>query len=166
MLVGNALVHKEYKRRWRAVKDLRDVYVRFNQAASWYDRYNMSRNYKLKEKWFDYLWALNIEQFNADIWKEMLKSHKHSPELSPSPCNLRETFDFATPYAEWWLAKLLHLVRLTHWVLPYPTHLTLIASTKTNHNTGLKKRMMWFSSVYANPEKVTLPLKDHPQNPS
>ncbi|KAK6591396.1 hypothetical protein H4I96_12393 [Botrytis cinerea] len=49
MLVGNALVHKEYKRRWRAVKDLRDVYVRFNQAASWYDRYNMSRNYKLKE---------------------------------------------------------------------------------------------------------------------
>ncbi|KAK6591437.1 hypothetical protein H4I95_05690 [Botrytis cinerea] len=233
MLVGNALVHKEYKRRWRAVKDLRDVYVRFNQAASWYDRYNMSRNYKLKEKWFDYLWALNIEQFNADIWKEMLKSHKHSPELSPlalqSQGNIRfcytgmkqlflvdgvvvsphfvtgnktrydkvndlldflfswrdhkerrgwahkpyriiaqKTFELIErhtdlQYAEWWLAKLLHLVRLTHWVLPYPTHLTLIASTKTNHNTGLKKRMMWFSSVYANPEKVTLPLKDHPQ---
>ncbi|PVH96290.1 hypothetical protein DM02DRAFT_687910 [Periconia macrospinosa] len=30
MLVGNLLMHAEYKRRWRAVKDLRDVFVRFN----------------------------------------------------------------------------------------------------------------------------------------
>jgi hypothetical protein len=37
VLVGNMLMHEEYKRRWRAVKDLRDVFVRFNQAKSWYD---------------------------------------------------------------------------------------------------------------------------------
>jgi hypothetical protein len=34
ILVGNVLMHEEYKRRWRAVKDLRDVYVRFSQAES------------------------------------------------------------------------------------------------------------------------------------
>ncbi|KAK6591266.1 hypothetical protein H4I96_00003 [Botrytis cinerea] len=234
ILVGSALVHKEYKRRWRAVKDLRDVYIRFNQAASWYDRYNMSRNSVLYHKWLNYLFALNLEQFNTDIWKEMLKSHKHSPELSPlafqSQGNLRfcytgmkrlfqvdgvvtpphfvtgnkmrynkvnELLDFLfswgdnkerrgwthKPYriilqrtfelierrrpgdgeAESWLKEFLYLVRLTHWVLPYPTHLNLIASTKTNHHAGLKRRMMWFSSVYANPEKVELPLRVHPQ---
>jgi len=30
ILVGNMLMHEEYKRRWRAVKDLRDIYIRFN----------------------------------------------------------------------------------------------------------------------------------------
>jgi hypothetical protein len=44
MLEGNLLMHKEYKRRWRAVKDLRDVFVRFNQAQAWYDRYDVDRN--------------------------------------------------------------------------------------------------------------------------
>jgi hypothetical protein len=30
ILVRNILIYEEYKRRWRAVKDLRDVYIRFN----------------------------------------------------------------------------------------------------------------------------------------
>jgi hypothetical protein len=30
ILIRNILIYKEYKRRWRAVKDLRDVYIRFN----------------------------------------------------------------------------------------------------------------------------------------
>jgi hypothetical protein len=34
MLVRNMLMYKEYKRRWRVVKDLRDVYICFNQAES------------------------------------------------------------------------------------------------------------------------------------
>ena len=34
ILVGNMLMHEEFKRRWRAVKDLRDFFIRFNQAAS------------------------------------------------------------------------------------------------------------------------------------
>ncbi|OBT54137.1 hypothetical protein VE04_06765, partial [Pseudogymnoascus sp. 24MN13] len=36
VLVGNLLMHEEYKRRWRAVKDLRNVFIRFNQAETWY----------------------------------------------------------------------------------------------------------------------------------
>ncbi|KAH6665073.1 hypothetical protein B0J14DRAFT_680785 [Halenospora varia] len=45
ILVGNVLIYEEYKRRWRAVKDLRDVYIRFTQAESWYDRYNVQQGY-------------------------------------------------------------------------------------------------------------------------
>jgi hypothetical protein len=83
ILVGNLLMHEEYKRRWRAVKDLRDVYIRFNQAESWFDRYNVRQSRPLLSKWMEYLYALNLEQFDADIWKAMLKSDKRSPELTP-----------------------------------------------------------------------------------
>ncbi|RAL58025.1 hypothetical protein DID88_009089 [Monilinia fructigena] len=72
ILVGNVLMHEEYKRRWRAVKDLRDVYIRFNQAESWYDRYHVQRSTALLGKWLEYLHALNLEQFDADIWKAYL----------------------------------------------------------------------------------------------
>jgi hypothetical protein len=41
LLVGNVLMYEEYKRRWRAVKDLQDVFVRFNQADSWYNCYHV-----------------------------------------------------------------------------------------------------------------------------
>lgn len=82
-------MHKEYKRRWRAVKDLRDVYVRFNQAESWYDRYNVPRSAPLLDKWLEYLHALNLEQFDADIWKAMLKCDKRSPELAPGAAEER-----------------------------------------------------------------------------
>ncbi|KIM92509.1 hypothetical protein OIDMADRAFT_62519 [Oidiodendron maius Zn] len=34
ILVGNILMHDKYKRWWRAVKDLRDIYIRFSQAES------------------------------------------------------------------------------------------------------------------------------------
>ena len=61
ILVGNMLVHEEYKRRWRAVKDLRDVFVRFNQAESWYNQYHIDTNQIMQEKWFEYLHVLNIE---------------------------------------------------------------------------------------------------------
>jgi hypothetical protein len=67
ILVGNVIMHEEYKRRWRAVKDLRDVYVRFNQAESWYDRYNVQNSSCLLDKWLEYLYVLNLEQFDTDI---------------------------------------------------------------------------------------------------
>ena len=75
ILVSNVLMHEEYKRRWRAVKDLRDVHIRFNQAESWYDRYNVRRSASLSDKWLEYLHVLNFEQFDTDIWKAMLKCH-------------------------------------------------------------------------------------------
>jgi hypothetical protein len=88
ILVGNLLMHDEYKRRWRAVKDLRDVHVRFNQAESWYDRYNIAHNPRLLTRWLEYLHALNLEQFDADVWKAMLKVNKRNSELAPD-ANLR-----------------------------------------------------------------------------
>ncbi len=80
MLVGNIIVHKEYKRRQRVVKDLRDVFIRFNQAKSWYNQYNMQNNPPLQHKWLEYLHALNLKQFDSDIQKAMLKNYKRSPK--------------------------------------------------------------------------------------
>ena len=238
ILVGNLLMHEEYKRRWRAVKDLRDVYVRFNQAESWYDQYNMQSNSRLLKAWLEYLQVLNIEQFDMDVWKAMAKASKSSsrnggisgelgggaiipeegfrfcyhdmkkmflvngvaspPHLvtgnkmrfekvmdllnflflwddeerlgwdhKPYRVILKKTFELVErrlgyQRADAWLDKFLHLVRLTHWVLPYPSNRALITSTKTNHSQGLKRRMMWFSVVYADPGLVELPLKSSP----
>jgi hypothetical protein len=231
LLVGNLLMHNEYRRRWRAVKDLRDVYIRFHQADAWYDQYNVCRSQGLLEKWLEYLHALNLEQFDSDVWKAMLKVNRGNQELTPEAmqCNgkveycyqgMKEMFlvdgvvcppHFVTgnrlrfervedllnflflwdekerlgwgnkPYrvilrrsfelieqrvnygrARQWLLEFLHLVRLTHWVLPYPSSVALISSTKTNQKTGLKGRKMWFSAVYANPEKVDLRFQSMP----
>ncbi|KAN0095005.1 hypothetical protein V8E51_015716 [Hyaloscypha variabilis] len=233
ILVGNLLMHEEYKRRWRAVKDLRDVYIRFNQAESWFDRYNVRHSRPLLSKWLEYLHALNLEQFDADVWKAMLKSDKRCPELTPGAVRqegeirfcyngMRRMFrvdgvpsppHFVTgnkmrfervgdlldflflweddkeragwgnkPYrailqktfelierrlgyrkADQWLDEFFHLVRLTHWVLPYPSNAAFIATTKTSRTQGLKGRMMWFSAVYADPDRVELPFRSHPR---
>lgn len=98
ILVGNVLMYEEYKRRWRAVKDLRDVYIRFTQAESWYDRYNVQRSTALLSKWLEYLHALNLKQFDMDIWKAMLKSHKRSPELTPDTIRQKGDFRFCQNY--------------------------------------------------------------------
>jgi hypothetical protein len=232
ILVGNMLMHEEYKRRWRAVKDLRDVYIRFNQAESWYDRYKVYNNPALLSKWLEYLHVLNLEQFDTDVWKAMIKANKRYPELTAEATQQKGEVQFCyrdmksmfsvdgviglphfvtgnkmrfervadllnflflwddgeerlgwgcKPYrailqksfelierrlgyrkAEKWLDEFLHLVRLTHWILPYPSNTGLIAATKTSSRQGLKRRMMWFSAVYANPEKVDLPFRSMP----
>jgi hypothetical protein len=232
MLVGNLLMHAEYKRRWQAVKDLRDVFVRFNQAESWYDRYSVQRSPRRLRKWLEYLHVLNIAQFDADVWTTMLAVHKRSPELSPQALEQKgdvaycyhgmkgmfstdgvicpphvvtgnkmrfervaELLDYlflwddgaersgwgCKPYrlilqktfelierrlsyrkASRWLDEFLHLVRLTHWILPYPSTTSLITSTKTSRRQGLARRMMWFSAVYAHPEQVELPFTSMP----
>lgn len=231
ILVGNLLMHEEYKRRWRAVKDLRDVFVRFNQADSWYERYNLQENRALLEAWLEYLHALNLEQFDMDVWKAMQKANRRSPELKPgiaplgsevrycyadmkkafvvdgTACPphlvtgnkmrfervmdllnflflwdeeerpgwgnkpyrvvLKQTFDLLERRlgyrpAEAWLDEFLHLVRLTHWILPYPSNKAFITCTKTSQRQGLTRRMMWFSAVYADPEAVQLPMEEPP----
>jgi hypothetical protein len=80
----NVLMYEEYNRRWRAVEDLRDVFIRFNQAESWYEKYNMRGNRGLEETWLEYLILLNIEQFDVDVWSALLKANEHSLELRPS----------------------------------------------------------------------------------
>jgi hypothetical protein len=224
ILVGNLLMHTEYKRRWQAVKDLRDVYVRFNQAEAWYTQYRLDESPRRVEKWLEYLHALNLQQFDADVWKTVLAAHKRNEELSPGAieqgCSvgysyhgMRDMFvvdgaagpphlvtgnkmRFTTidsllqflflwedgqerigwankPYraivqkshalverlhgyraAEDWLDEFFHLVRLTHWILPYPSNTALVASTKTSRAQGLQRRTMWFSVVYKRAEGV------------
>jgi hypothetical protein len=219
MLVGNMLVHKEYKRRWRAVKDLRDVFVRFNQASGWYSQYHLEQHPQWCDKWLEYLHALNLEQFDADVWKAMLAANKRAPELSPALvegdgriayCHkgMKDIFRVhgvaSGPYlvtgnkkrfaqvgdilnflfgwddkedrSSWaskpyrlilqksfemiegrlgrqralqWLREFHHLVRLTHWILPYPSKLALISSSKTSEKQGLTRRMIWFSAIYS-----------------
>ncbi len=65
--------------------------------------------------------------------------------------------------AERWFDEFFQLVRLTHWVLLYPSNASFIMSTKTSRTQGLKGRMMWFSAVYAHPKKVALPMLSHPR---
>ncbi|KFY09998.1 hypothetical protein V491_07848 [Pseudogymnoascus sp. VKM F-3775] len=232
VLVGNLLMHEEYKRRWRAVKDLRDVFIRFNQAVAWYGQYSMDGNARLQGVWLEYLHVLNLEQFDTDIWKTMLKANRRCPELRPEVIQKRMAGQFcyrdmkkmfqvdgqaspphvvtgnkmrfegvkdlvhflfmwddgkerrgweSKPYrvifqksfemierrlgysrAEKWLEEFFYLVRLTHWVLPYPSNTSLITLTKTSRSQGLRGRTMWFSAVYADPRHVQLPLRSAP----
>jgi hypothetical protein len=232
LLVGNLLMHAEYKRRWQAVKDLQDVFVRFDQAESWYDRYSVQRNPRRLRKWLEYMHVLTIAQFDADVWRAMLAVHRRSPELSPLALEqkgdvvhcyygmkgmfsvdgvicpphlvtgnkmqfeevakllnflflwddraerpgwgckpyrliLQKTFELLERRlgyrkASRWLDGFLHLIRLTHWILPYPSTTSLITSTKTSRRPGLTRRMMWFSAVYAHPEQVELPFQYMP----
>ncbi|KFY69396.1 hypothetical protein V496_00281 [Pseudogymnoascus sp. VKM F-4515 (FW-2607)] len=94
ILLGNLLMHKEYKRRWRAVKDLRDVYIRFNQAESWYKQYNMEDKQGLEKVWLEYLIALNLEQFDVDVQRAMLTASKRSHELRPDAAQLMDAMKF------------------------------------------------------------------------
>lgn len=94
VLVGNLLMHEEYKRRWRAVKDFRDVFIRFNQAETWYGQYSMDGNARLQGVWLEYLHVLNLEQFDMDIWKTMLKTNKRCPELRPEVIQKRMAGQF------------------------------------------------------------------------
>lgn len=64
--------------------------------------------------------------------------------------------------AERWLEEFFYLVRLTHWMLPYPSNTSLITTTKTSRSQGLRGRTMWFSAVYADPRRVQLPLRSPP----
>jgi len=233
ILVGNVLMHAEYKRRWQAVKDLRDVFVRFNQAEGWYHQHDVQTHPRRLEKWLEYLHVLNIEQFDLDVWKAMQAAHKRTQELSPIAltCNSNVSYCYkgmkdlflvngvvspphlvtgnkmrfetvghllnflflwedreerrgwsSKPYrvilqksfelvkrrlgdlsAREWLDKFFHLVRLTHWILPYPSNTSLISASKTSRSQGLTRRMMWFSAVYAHPDKVELPFETMPQ---
>jgi hypothetical protein len=43
----------------------------------------VQRSPLLLAKWLEYLYALNLEQFDIDIWKAMLKCNKRSSELTP-----------------------------------------------------------------------------------
>lgn len=84
MLAGNLLLHRQYQRRWRAVRDLRDVYVRLGQAEEWFGRHNLGggRGTGQQTAWLDYLHGLNLNQFDTDIASALKRSNKTHPELA------------------------------------------------------------------------------------
>ena len=84
MQAGNLLMHPEYKQRWEAVRDLRNVFYQFSQATEWYSQYNLQQDHRARRKWLEYLHALNLQQFDADICQHMCAAHKRNPELSRS----------------------------------------------------------------------------------
>lgn len=58
--------------------------MQFNQAIGWYQQYDVQQHPWLLQKWLEYLHALNLEQFDADLWSSMLAAHKSHPKLSPA----------------------------------------------------------------------------------
>lgn len=61
LIQGSMLLHREYRRPWRAVRDLRSVFVRLSQADAWFDEYDLSQHRQLRIKWLEYLLVLNID---------------------------------------------------------------------------------------------------------
>lgn len=91
LLAGNILIHAQYQRRWRAVRDLRDVYIRLGQADEWFIQHDIgggggggakTMNYRKQEKWLQFLHSLNLNQFDHDVASAMVKSHRAHPELA------------------------------------------------------------------------------------
>ena len=85
-------MHKEYKQRQQAVKDLQDVYVCFNQAKAQYDQYYMQQGLQLLDKQLEYLYTFNLKQFDTDTQKAMLKCYKQSLELTQEAIWLKGEF--------------------------------------------------------------------------
>ncbi|KAL5371460.1 hypothetical protein DPSP01_014256 [Paraphaeosphaeria sporulosa] len=65
--------------------------------------------------------------------------------------------------ADWWLDEFFYLVRLTHWILPYPLNKSLIMSTKESRSQGLWGRIMWFLAVFVDPSLVRLLFEGPPR---
>lgn len=95
MLAGNMLIYRQYQRRWRAVRDLRDVYIRLGQADEWFVQHHItdhdgagapSGRYRSVlervEAWLSFLHGLNLNQFDHDVATVMQRSHRAHPELA------------------------------------------------------------------------------------
>jgi hypothetical protein len=111
----------------------------------------------------------NLEQgeYEAEILQQLAAARTLAELKTRAVGGAQKSFDLIKRRlgyrkADKWLDEFFHLVRLTHWVLPYPSNSALIALTKTSRAQGLKGRMMWFSAVYADPERVELPFRSHP----
>jgi hypothetical protein len=104
LVVGNILIHQEYRRRWKAVKDLRDVFVRFSQAERWFSSHRLQDNTAARRKWLEYLLLLNIEQFDLDVNKEVKRL-------------ARRTNEGSKPIRHWSAQGLRRAIREPHFVL-------------------------------------------------
>lgn len=94
ILIRNLLIHAEYKCRWRVVKDLQDVFVRFNQVIGWYQQYSVQQHPQLLQKQLEYLHTLILEQFDTNVQSSMLAAYKSHLELSPAALRQDSTIMF------------------------------------------------------------------------
>ncbi|KAH8799181.1 hypothetical protein F5884DRAFT_640457, partial [Xylogone sp. PMI_703] len=152
IIQGSMLLHKEYHRRYRLVRDLRNVFIRQQEAERWFYEYDMAHNERLLRKWLEYLHGMNIEQFRADIWKTVSKMNDTHPELAPDVAHRLPEMQFCflgPDRARRWSNEFFHLMQLTHWILPCAGPRGVLQPTKNNQDQGLISRMMWFSVVYS-----------------
>ena len=54
-----------------------------HQATDWYQQYNVQQHPQLLRKWLEYLHALSLERFDADMWSSMLAAHRIRSKLLP-----------------------------------------------------------------------------------
>ena len=75
-------MHTKYRRRQVAVRDLQNVYFQFSQVVGQYQQYQIQQRPNLCKKQLKYLYALNLEQFNANIQLAMQTAQKNYSQLS------------------------------------------------------------------------------------
>ena len=84
-LAGNLLRHQQFKKKARQVKELKDVWVRFEQANQWFIKHDLQKPgpkaLDRQWQWLEYLICLVINQFDLDIFEAMLRNHTTNPEL-------------------------------------------------------------------------------------
>lgn len=89
LLVGNLLLHAEYRRRWKAVRNVRNTQVQLLQAHTWFQDHALQTRPDALATWLDYLHCLVIRQFDLDVWHEVHAQNKKYEELIPTAATQR-----------------------------------------------------------------------------
>jgi hypothetical protein len=74
LVAGNSLLHIEYGRQWKVIKDIRDVHARMWQANKWVKQYSVRKSRRNRNIWFEYLSNTVIELFQSEVWRAARKS--------------------------------------------------------------------------------------------
>ncbi|EGU72744.1 hypothetical protein FOXB_16747, partial [Fusarium oxysporum f. sp. conglutinans Fo5176] len=74
LVAGNSLLHIEYGRQWKVIKDIRDVHARMWQANKWVKQYSVRKSQRNRNIWFEYLSNTVIELFQSEVWRAARKS--------------------------------------------------------------------------------------------
>ncbi|KAK4441882.1 hypothetical protein QBC34DRAFT_314276, partial [Podospora aff. communis PSN243] len=84
LLVGNLLVHAQYRRRWRAVRDVQNINVSMLQARLWYDDHQLATKPEAQAVWSEFLHCVALRQFDLDVWAKVHDEDASYPELLPA----------------------------------------------------------------------------------
>ena len=124
LLVGNLLVHAEYRRRWRAVRELRDVQVLLFQTQQWFSEHAIYAQPPVcKQLWLDYLSCIVLRQFDLDVWAKLHDENKTFEELGVGA--LRDYQRESPPSFCWSAMKHLFFDRGSEDRVPLPPHIVV-----------------------------------------